>query len=178
MRQLARIVPTGLVISLLVGMAHGALIGMGAVYATSVGLRPAQVAVFMGAPMVGGVLFQLPIGALSDRVPRRGVMLVVALTATMAAVALLGAEPASLAAYGLMFVLGGASFPLYSLGIAHTNDWLEPHQVMGSASVLVMFKRDRGDHRTVPHNRPDRGVRDRAVLRGRSPSPTGRSSSI
>ncbi len=137
LRELARIVPTGLAISLFVGMAHGSLLGMGAVYATSADLRPSQVAIFMGAPMIGGVIFQLPIGLVSDRVPRRAVMLIVALIATACGFGLLIASPGSPASYLLMFLLGGASFPLYSLGIAYTNDWIEPHQIMGASSGLV-----------------------------------------
>ena len=136
-RALLRVVPTGLIISFLVGMAHGSLIGMGAVYATSAGLRPSQIALFMGAPMVGGVVFQLPVGWLSDHIPRRGVMFAVAIVAVLAGGGLLVASPGSVASYGLMFALGGASFPLYSLAIAHTNDWIEPDQIMGAATVLV-----------------------------------------
>ncbi len=137
LRELFRIVPTGLVVSFLVGMAHGALIGMGAVYATRAGLRPSQVALFMGAPMVGGVVLQVPIGWLSDQVPRRGVMFGVAVVAAGCGAGLMFAEPGSITSYVLMFLLGGASFPLYSLAIAHTNDWIDAEQIMGAATVLV-----------------------------------------
>jgi hypothetical protein len=137
LRSLWSIVPTGLMVSALVGMAHGSLLGMGAVYATRAGLAPSQIALFMGAPMVGGVVLQFPIGALSDRVPRRGVMFGVALGATAAAAALLVVPPASITSYALMFTVGGFSFPLYSLGIAYTNDWIRPEQTMGASSSLV-----------------------------------------
>lgn len=137
LRQMAKIVPTGLAVASLIGTAHGALLGMGAVYATRAGLSPGQIAVFMGAPMVGGVVLQFPIGALSDRVPRRGVMLAVAMAASLCAAALLLATPGSTASYLLMFGVGGFSFPLYSLGIAYTNDWISPEQTMGASSTLV-----------------------------------------
>lgn len=137
LRELASEVPTGLTVAALVGMAHGALLGMGAVYAARAGLGAGQIAVFMGAPMVGGVVLQFPIGTLSDRVSRRGVMLVVALAATVSAAALLAATPGSLISYGLMFAVGGFSFPLYSLGVAYTNDWIRPEQTMGASSALV-----------------------------------------
>lgn len=136
-RQMAKIVPTGLAVASLIGMANGALLGMGAVYATRAGLSPGQIALFMGAPMVGGVALQFPIGALSDRVPRRGVMFVVAIGASICATALLFAPPASITSYLLMFGVGGFSFPLYSLGIAYTNDWISPEQTMGASSTLV-----------------------------------------
>ncbi|MGH1491703.1 MAG: MFS transporter [Acidimicrobiales bacterium] len=137
LRELARIVPTGIAVSSMVGMAHGSLLGMGAVYATRAGLSPGQIALFMGAPMVGGVALQFPIGSLSDRVPRRGVMFAVAVAASLCATALLFTPPASMASYVLMFGIGGFSFPLYSLGIAYTNDWISPEQTMGASSALV-----------------------------------------
>ncbi len=137
LRELAAIVPTGLTISALGGMAHGSLLGMGAVYATRAGLTPSQTALFMGAPMLGGVILQFPIGALSDRVPRRGVMFVVAVAATLAASGLLTVAAGSAASYLLIFAVGGFSFPLYSLGIAYTNDWIKPEQSMGASSALV-----------------------------------------
>lgn len=137
LRALLAQVPTGATVSALVGMAHGALMGMGAFYATRAGLSPSRVALFMGAPMVGGVVFQWPIGALSDRFPRRGVMLVVALAATATSALLLVVEDGGLVALVTMGLLGGLSFPLYSLGIAHTYDWIRPGQALGASAALV-----------------------------------------
>ena len=135
---LASIVPTGIVVSVLVGMGNGALIGMGAVYATQVGLSPSQLSLFMGAPMIGGVIGQFPVGMLADRLPRRPIMVALGLIAALAAAALLAVDSASLAAYGLMFVIGTCTFPLYSLAIAYTNDWIEPEQILGASAALVM----------------------------------------
>lgn len=138
LRDLAGIAPTGLTVSALAGMAHGSLLGMGAVYAAGVGLAPSQIAVFMGAPMVGGVALQYPIGLLSDRVSRRGIIFAVALAAAACALALVVAPAGSVVSYGLMFLVGGFSFPLYSLGIAYTNDWIRPEQATGASASLVM----------------------------------------
>ncbi len=137
LRALADIVPTGIVVALLVGMANGALIGMGAVYATQVGLNPAQVSIFMGAPMVGGVIGQFPVGAMSDRISRRIIIFALGLAATVAALGLMIVSPGSLTSYGLMFTIGACTFPLYSMAIAFTNDWLRPEQMLGASSALV-----------------------------------------
>lgn len=134
---LATIVPTGIVVALLVGMANGALIGMGAVYATQVGLSPAQVSLFMGAPMVGGVLGQFPVGAVSDRISRRIIIFALGLVATLAAIGLMMVDPGSPTSYGLMFTIGACTFPLYSMAIAYTNDWLRPEQMLGASAALV-----------------------------------------
>ena len=135
--ELMKVVPTGPTVACLVGVAHGSLRGLGALYATRGGLAPGRTALFMFAPMAGGVVLQFPIGLLSDRMPRRGVMLAVALGATIAAGLLLVAPAGGPAAILLMFLVGGFSFPLYSLGIAYTHDWIRPEQATGASVLLV-----------------------------------------
>lgn len=137
LRELAAIVPTGIAVSLLVGLTHGVLAGMGAAYASRSGLTPAQISLFLGAPMLGSIVFQFPIGALSDRLPRRAMIVAAALAAAGCAATLTATAPGSLTALALMFTLGGLSYPLYSLGIAYTNDWIEPEQILGASSALV-----------------------------------------
>ena len=73
LRELAKVVPTGIGSCFLVGIAHGALGGMAAIYATRVGLSLRQTSIFVTAPMVGGMLFQWPISAASDDLDRRAV---------------------------------------------------------------------------------------------------------
>ena len=136
-RDLIEQVPTGAVVSFLGGVAAGALMGMGAFYATRAGLSPGRVALFMGAPMAGGVVMQWPIGSASDRLPRRAVMLAVATAATGVAAVLLVIPEGGPLAIAAMFALGGLNFPLYSLGIAYTYDWIRPEQAVGASATLV-----------------------------------------
>ena len=136
-RELASVVPTGVVVSLLGGVGAGVLIGMSAIYATSIGMAPARIAIFTAAPLVGGVIFQWPIGLLSDRFSRRAIILLVAIGAAVAAGAATLAAGGSNQAVLWMFVLGGLLFPLYSLGLAYSNDWLTPEQRLGGASTLI-----------------------------------------
>ncbi len=138
-KKLLKTVPTGVISSFLVGTSHGALLGMGAVFATRQGLDPGQVALFMGAPMVGTVVSQFPLGMLSDRVSRRGLMMVIAAVAAGTSFVLFTLEPDGPGVIALMFLLGSCSFPLYSLSIAYTNDWLEKEQIMAASSTLVFL---------------------------------------
>ncbi|CAE7920190.1 unnamed protein product, partial [Symbiodinium sp. KB8] len=61
LRELFALVPTGVVTSLLVGIAHGAFIGLGAVYGARVGLSAAEVGIFVTMPTLGSLLLQIPI---------------------------------------------------------------------------------------------------------------------
>jgi MFS family permease len=137
LRDLARLVPTGVFSCLLVGMAHGALTGMAAIYATRVGLSAGQVGLFVAAPNIGGMLLHWPVSAASDDIDRRAVGLAASLGAIGAATLLLLGPSTSPVALLLMAVLGGCSYPLYSIAAAYTNDWIDPEHVNAAASQLV-----------------------------------------
>jgi len=137
LRELADLVPTGIICAFFNGATVGILIGLGAVYAVAVDVPESRLAVFLAAPLFGSMLLQWPIGYISDRVSRRGVMLVVAAVAATIAVALVAVPEGSWAAVGLMGLLGAVSFPIYSLTIAHTADWLPTTKLTAGSAVLV-----------------------------------------
>ena len=89
------------------------------------------------APLFGSMLLQWPIGWISDRASRRGVILAVAGIAVATCVALAGVTEGSWIAVGLMAVLGAVSFPIYSLTIALTADWLPTAKLTSGSAVLV-----------------------------------------
>lgn len=137
--KLYHISPLGVVGSLITGTANGAFFGMGAVYAGNAGLSVAQISLFMGAGAIGGMLLQWPIGRISDRFDRRTVLTVTTFLAAVVAAAMiwLPVENFSLLLVAIA-VFGGLNYPLYSLFIAHTNDFLEPDQRVAAASSLML----------------------------------------
>ena len=137
LRDLAKLVPTGVFSCLLVGMAHGALTGMAAIYATRVGLSTGRIGLFVAAPNIGGMLLHWPVSAASDDIDRRAVGFAASVGAIGAAVLLLLGPSTSPIALLLIAILGGCSYPLYSIAAAYTNDWIEPEHVNAAASQLV-----------------------------------------
>ena len=136
--ELYRASPLGVVAAALTGVIHGGLFGMGAIYAREIGLEVAEVAWFMALAMFGALCSQWPLGWLSDRFDRRRVMLGAALVGGMAPATVLGlAEPTGTVAFAMMFVLGAAALPLYSLCISQVNDYLSPRQMVGASGTLV-----------------------------------------
>jgi MFS family permease len=111
--------------------------GLAAVYAVAVDVPDGRLAVFLAGPLFGSMLLQWPIGYLSDRVSRRGVILGVALIAIATCVGLAAVSPGGWAAVGLMTLLGAVSFPIYSLTIAYTADWLPTSKLTSGSAVLV-----------------------------------------
>lgn len=138
---LFRISPLGVLGCFGVGVAHSAFFGMGAVYARDSGLSVFEVSVFMAIAILGGVAAQWPVGKASDQVDRRIVIVAATLVAAAAAAAaalLPTGHPWVLQALACLF--GAASLPLYSLVIAHTNDFLKPEEmVAASSSLLLVF---------------------------------------
>ena len=138
-RALYRASPLGMVAAVLTGVIHGGLFGMGAIYARKIGLEVGQVAWFMALAMIGALFSQWPLGWLSDRFDRRRVMLGAALVGALAPAAAAAGlvEPSGNAAFAMMFVVGAAALPLYSLTVSHVNDYLTPRQMVGASGTLV-----------------------------------------
>jgi MFS family permease len=96
-----------------------------------------RTALFLAAPMVGAIVFQWPVGWISDRVPRRAVMLFVTSTGALVGIALALAPAGHAAVVPLMVLLGGATFPMYSLVISYTLDWTPVTRTVSTSGTLV-----------------------------------------
>ena len=93
----------------------------------------------MTAPVLGALILQYPVGRLSDRFDRRMVIMAVAVMGGVAAgLATLFGKGEFTLLLVCMLIYGGSLFPLYSLCIAHANDFLTPRQMVAAASGLVM----------------------------------------
>ena len=137
LRTLVKIVPLGMLTAFWAGLSHGCLMGLGAFFAATEGLSNTRISMFVAAPIVGSVTLQWLVGSASDRVPRRYVILVVAVTAAGSAALHLLVEPGSALSLLLMFVHGGSTFPLYSVAVATTADSVSPAQLTGASASLV-----------------------------------------
>ena len=137
-RELVSYSPLGCVGMFLLGGVFSAQFGMASVYGAEAGLTVAQISLFVAMFLVGSVILQYPIGWISDRMDRRGLIVVVSLIGAGGSV--LGMLLGHLFPVLLVsaFVVGGMSNPLYSLLIAHTNDFLE-HEDMAAASGVLVF---------------------------------------
>jgi MFS family permease len=137
LRALARKSPLGVVAVAAAGAAGSSVLALGAVYATKAGMDPGRVGVFMAASMVGGAALQYPLGRLSDRIPRRRVILGMSLAAV--AVALVGTvvDPLSPWMFLVAAAYGGLAFPMYSVAISHVNDVMPEHELVAAAAGTV-----------------------------------------
>ena len=138
-RQLFRLSPTGVVSIFGTGILHGAIFAMGATYALKAGMTVSQTVLFMSATIAAGMLTQWPIGWLSDKVDRR-LVIVASTLIGMIACGVLATVPLGIVSTIYLFgITGAVAIPLYSLGIAHTNDRLQPEQMVGASGTMVLI---------------------------------------
>lgn len=134
--------PVGMTGALLSGLSMGAFWGMAPIFASDLGFDQGGVATFLSFAIMGGALFQIPLGKYSDRHDRRKVL------ATVAALAGFSAILLALAGFRFdgtvhwvwlaAFFYGGFSFAIYPIAIAHMVDSLNPSEVVGGSSSFLM----------------------------------------
>ncbi|MBT6117101.1 MAG: MFS transporter [Rhodospirillaceae bacterium] len=140
-RALWTLSPLGVVGCLTSGLIVGGFTGMAPVFGKEIGLDNASIATFIAAALLGGFVLQYPLGRLSDRWDRRWVITISGIGIGLASLAM-----ATLAGRGewglfaLSFVFGGFAYTLYSLSIAHANDFIATSDlVKASAGLLLAF---------------------------------------
>ena len=139
LKWLYGISPVAVVGCLAVGLANGAFWALAPVFAQRSLLSVSEIAYFMGAAIVGGAVLQWPLGRLSDRFDRRHVAVGAAAAAALAGLAMgiLGGRSEGWL-LGLSACFGGFAFPLYSLCIAHANDYIASHDRVGASGGLML----------------------------------------
>lgn len=92
--------------------------------------------------LLGGALVQYPIGSFSDRVDRRKVIMAMGLMGVAAStlitvITVQAGTPGPLFWVGIL-AYGAGSAPIYSLSMAHANDWTEENSMVSLSSLLLV----------------------------------------
>jgi len=140
LKSLFRAAPAAALGALLAGMAVGSFWGLGAVFASRLGLGLDGVALLVSATILGGAALQWPIGHLSDGTDRRSALVVVCLlAAALGVVMMLPVGQSGLTLYALWFCFGGLAFAIYPICMAHLLDHLPPHDTLAAGSSLLLL---------------------------------------
>jgi len=136
-RRLYRSSPLGVVGVVTSGVVVGSVLGMGAVFARQSGLGTADVASFMFVVLLAAMVVQFPLGYLADRFDRR--LVIIAAVAVSGATGVAAALVGGGAALALVVVAAAIGFPLYSISVAHTNDYLSADAMVAAAGGLTLL---------------------------------------
>jgi len=136
--DLYRASPLAVIGNCLTGMAHGTIFGLGAIYASEVLVDLSAISWFMACFLIGSLISLWPIGYISDRIGRRGIMAALSIISIVCCLLAIATPKDDIIFYFVIIVLGGAAMPMYSICVAYANDRLEPHQIVGASGSLVM----------------------------------------
>lgn len=126
------------------GMSTAAFGSVAPLYAANIGLNITDIAVFLMASIIGGLVAQWPAGALADRMNRRTVLMIFGVLATVTCL-LMSTSIATSVIFGhqliftFAFLFGFTTFPIYSLAAAHANDFATSDQMLDLSASLIFF---------------------------------------
>lgn len=132
-------VPLSLTVLFIAGVLSGAFYGLAPVFASKYGMTTSQSAFFVAAGVTAGLLSQWPMGWLSDRINRAGLIRFNAFLLTLLPAVLWGWFTLPFWALVLLScVFGVLQFTLYPLGAAFANDHVESDRRVSLSAILLM----------------------------------------
>ncbi len=140
-KRLYQISPVGVVGCIVSGVMVGSVYILGTVYASKSGLDLERVSLFMFFIIMGGMLAQLPVGKLSDRMDRRFVLMweagILFFIAPWTHLFISGAtwELALVA-----IILGAGVFVMYPLCVSHVNDKIDDSERVEASGMLILLQ--------------------------------------
>jgi MFS family permease len=131
--------PTATVGALVFGAAETGGFALLPVYGLQLGFEATAAAFLVSVVALGNVVFQIPIGLLSDRVDRRRLLLAIGVLALAGALLIAPAsgEPALL--YAVLFVWGGVMGALYTVGLAHLGARFSGADLASANAAFVLL---------------------------------------
>ena len=151
--ELFKISPLGTVSSFCTGLIHSAFFSLIAVYATTSNFTLFETSSLLCLSTIAGVIFQGPIGYFSDKFERRKVIVVTTLLSALFALLaiIFGGEslqnmylsvkvPLSKIIFFISVALyAGLCLPLFSLNLAHTNDYVAKEKFVAAGGGLQLI---------------------------------------
>jgi MFS family permease len=134
------VAPSAVVGAFAVGLVNGPVLALAPVYGVGIGLRADLAAALLLALQGGSLLFQWPLGWLSDHVDRRVVIAGLAAATAAASVLIMGLDAQTPAWRVLLaFVLwGGFALCIYAVCVAHACDLVDPGRIVPTISTLLV----------------------------------------
>lgn len=132
--------PVSFVAMLMIGIANGAFGTLAPVFGANVGLETITIATMMSVTIFSGALMQIPAGRMSDRMDRRYMLAGLAAIAGVSGLAIVIIKPEDVGIlFGLIALYGAMSYTLYSIIVAHANDFAESDQFVTISSGLLLL---------------------------------------
>ena len=137
LREFYILSPFGFLSALITGLAHSAVFGYGAIYASAKGLSFFEVSIFMVIISTFGALSQWPIGYFSDKFDRRIILIASTFVAAGLSIFIVISSYVSIILFFIIAAFySSMCLPMYSLAVAHINDFLKSDEIVSASSTF------------------------------------------
>lgn len=132
--------PLGMLGCFTAGLTNSSFYTMGPVFCHHINLSVSQLSYFMAITVLGGLLFQWPLGLLSDRFDRSKVIPVLGGSFAVISALMVAFTQSSFWIFMVSTaVFGGLMFIIYPAAVARTHDMFESKDVVNVSSALLLF---------------------------------------
>ena len=132
--------PLGILGCFTAGLTNSAFYTMGPVFCHQTNLSVSQISYFMAITVLGGLLFQWPLGLFSDRFDRSKVIPVLGgVFAVVSALMIVASQSQFWVFMAATAMFGGVMFTIYPAAVARAHDMFEPEDVVNVSSALLLF---------------------------------------
>lgn len=132
--------PMGIAGCFTAGLVSSSFYTMGPVFCHQIDLSVSQLSYFMTVTVMGGLLFQWPVGLFSDQFDRSIVMPVLGvLFAVVSGLMIVAAQGSFWILLATTAVFGGFMFTIYPSAVARAHDMFKPEDVINVSSALLLF---------------------------------------
>jgi MFS family permease len=132
----------GIIGSVFTGLITGAFWALAPIYAKDSGFSTFQMANFMSAVVLGGALFQIPLGRFSDKFDRRLILVFIALAGAIISFVTFAASfqgfYAGTVSTTLGFLWGAFGMTMYAICLAHANDNADSSDFVDIGSAMLI----------------------------------------
>lgn len=137
--QLFRTAPLAVVSCLVAGFLGGSFYALVPAWIRGEGIDQSTIALFMFITVMGGLMFQIPVGRLSDRLDRRLVLALLATGFAVFAVTIVNLPHHRWIIYTAALFLGGFMSTIYPVGVAHAHDRMPAEQIVAVSGRLILL---------------------------------------
>jgi len=137
--KLFQLAPISMVGSFTAGMINSSFYAMGPIFGLDIGLPVSQVSLFMSLTVWAGLMFQFPVGLLSDRLDRLFVLGGLGFLIVLVSLAIAFLGSVSMGVLLLLTISFGVVFSIYPVSMARAQDNLETVDIVPVSAALILF---------------------------------------
>jgi len=137
--KLFKLAPLSMVGCFIAGMINSSFYAMGPMFGLDIGLSVSQVSFFMSLTVWAGLLFQYPVGLISDRIDRLRVLSAQGFVVMLVSIGMAVLGRAGLSVLMPLTICFGMVFTIYPVAMARAQDNIDREEIVPVSAALILF---------------------------------------